>query len=75
MRKIASVPDQKLVNYFPRGVSRLAALLLDHICQIFSLVAPCQSGAALRERVTEPLIQDTRHGPNVSGDVHFILLP
>ena len=42
-----SVLDQKFVNYFPGAASRLAALFLGHICPLFSLVAPCQPGAAL----------------------------
>src|ERR1700752_4527719 len=33
------------------GASRLAALLLPQICSIFSVVAPCHPGAALRDLV------------------------
>ena len=41
-----SVLDQKFVNYFLGAASRLAALFLGHRCPLFSLVAPCQPGAA-----------------------------
>ena len=33
----------------PGGASRLAALLIAHLCPISSLFAPCQPGAALRD--------------------------
>src|SRR5438128_876739 len=41
-----SVPNPKSVTKFPGGASRLAALLLAHICPICSLVSPCDPGAA-----------------------------
>jgi len=47
-RRDASVPSTKLVANLPGGASRLAALLLAQILSVFSLVAPCQPGAALR---------------------------
>ena len=75
MRKIASVLSSTFLYIAASAASRLAALHLDHICPMCFLVAPGQPGAALRERVIEPLIQDTRYGPSVSASVHFILLP
>ena len=39
--------------------SRLAALLLPQILPVFSVVAPCQPGAALRDLCHDPLGQDT----------------
>ncbi len=44
----------------PGGASRLAALLLAQIFPIFSLVAPCQPGAALRQSVLIQRRQATR---------------
>ena len=45
---------------FPGGASGLPALLLGQICPIFSLVAPCQPGAAPGTLFRELLLQDTR---------------
>ena len=44
----------------PGGASRLAALLIAHLCPISSLFAPCHAGAALRDLGNESLIRDTR---------------
>src|ERR1700752_1242208 len=38
-------------DHLAGGASRLAALLLPQICPIFSVVAPCHPGAALRDLV------------------------
>src|SRR5690349_4928495 len=38
-------------DHLAGGASRLAALLLPQILPVFSLVAPCQPGAALRDLV------------------------
>ena len=47
------------MTYLPGGPSRLAALLLPQIRAVFSVVAPCQPGAALRNIRHESLGQDT----------------
>ena len=57
--RISPVPGAVLtsglssLNHYrlPGGASRLAALLLVQIFPIFSLVAPCHPGAALRHPV------------------------
>src|SRR5262245_27794733 len=46
-------------NHLAGGASRLAALLLSQILPVFSVVAPCQSGAALRDLVLVPRGQTT----------------
>jgi hypothetical protein len=38
-------------NHLAGGASRLAALLLPQILPVFSVVAPCHPGAALRDLV------------------------
>lgn len=47
-------------DHLPGGAFRLAALLLLLICPIFSVVAPCQPGAALRNLVLLQPRQTTR---------------
>src|SRR3954468_21814687 len=60
-----SVPTPKLVTKFPGGASRLAALLLAHVCPICSLVAPCDPGAAPGTLATNVGV-----GTLVSGSMH-----
>jgi hypothetical protein len=48
-----------LYQHLSGGASRLAALLLPQICSIFSVVAPCHSGAALRNLLLIQLKQAT----------------
>jgi len=45
---LSSGPSVSFVECLSGGASRLAALLIPHICPICSLFAPCQPGAALR---------------------------
>ena len=47
------------------GASRLAALLLGRILPVYSLVAPCQAGAALRKICSRT--SDSRHRPRNGG--------
>src|SRR5918993_850481 len=54
-----SVPEQWFVTELTGGASRLAALLLPHICRIGSVVAPGHPGATLRDFGHEPLLRDT----------------
>jgi len=54
-----SVPSQKFVTELPGGASRLAALLLHQILPVFSVVAPCQPGATLRDFGNDLLTRDT----------------
>src|SRR4029450_13123409 len=46
-------------DHLAGGASRLAALLLSQILPVFSVVAPCQPGAALRDLVLVPRGQTT----------------
>jgi hypothetical protein len=46
-----SGPSTVKKDHLVGGASRLAALLLPHILPVFSVVAPCQPGAALRDLV------------------------
>src|SRR5205823_8461681 len=45
--------------HIPGAASRLAALLIAHVCPIRSLFAPCDPGAAPGIFVTESPIRDT----------------
>ena len=47
------------------GASRLAALLVGRILPVYSLVAPCQAGAALRKICSRT--SDSRHRPRNGG--------
>jgi hypothetical protein len=47
-------PDSEVRQRIPGGASRLAALLLPRIFPIFSVVAPCDPGAALQTTVAVP---------------------
>jgi hypothetical protein len=47
-------------NHLAGGASRLAALLLPQILPVFSVVAPCHPGAALRDLVLVQRGQATR---------------
>ena len=49
-------------DHLAGGASRLAALLIDHLCPISSLFAPCHPGAALRDLVLLHRGQTTRRG-------------
>src|SRR5438067_9418918 len=63
---VASGPSTLIKDHLAGGASRLAALLLPQILPVFSVVAPCHPGAALRDLV---LVQ---RGPATSlqvGDV------
>src|SRR5438093_13731872 len=44
-------PSTLIKDHLAGGASRLAALLLPQILQVFSVVAPCHPGAALRDLV------------------------
>ena len=46
-----SAPFTLIKDHLAGGASRLAALLLPQILPVFSVVAPCQPGAALRDLV------------------------
>src|SRR3972149_2178705 len=54
------------MTYLPGGASRLAALLLPQIHPVFSVVAPCRPGAALRDLCHDPRGRDTSIAPNGS---------
>src|SRR5947208_2447758 len=47
----ASGPSTLIKDHLAGGASRLAALLLTQILPVFSVVAPCHPGAALRDLV------------------------
>src|SRR5437867_7083486 len=47
----ASGPSTLIKDHLAGGASRLAALLLPQILPVFSVVAPCHPGAALRDLV------------------------
>src|SRR5438067_12880826 len=48
---VASGPSTLIKDHLAGGASRLAALLLPQILPVFSVVAPCHPGAALRDLV------------------------
>src|SRR5438128_11626757 len=50
-------------DHLAGGASRLAALLLPQILPVFSVVAPCEPGAALRDLVLVQRGQATRYNP------------
>src|SRR4051794_18671690 len=63
-RREPSGPSTLIKDHLAGGASRLAALLLPQILPVFSVVAPCQPGAALRELVLVQRGQATsRKGP------------
>src|SRR4029453_12511797 len=48
---MSSGPSTLIKDHLAGGASRLAALLLRQILPVFSVVAPCHPGAALRDLV------------------------
>ena len=52
-------PESEGPDHFPGGASRLASLLLGRIRPVCSLVAPCQTGAALQKVCPRP--SDSEH--------------
>src|SRR5512134_2191396 len=50
-RSDSSGPSPLIKDHLAGGASRLAALLLPQILPVFSVVAPCHPGAALRDLV------------------------
>src|SRR5688572_925673 len=62
----SSGPSTLIKDHFAGGASRLAALLLPQILPVFSVVAPCQPGAALRDLVLVLRGRATR-GPRAEG--------
>src|SRR5215470_12949107 len=48
---VPSGPSTLIKGHLTGGASRLAALLLPQILPVFSVVAPCHPGAALRDLV------------------------
>src|SRR6478672_11064642 len=50
-RAVASGLSTLIKDHLAGGASRLAALLLPQILPVFSVVAPCHPGAALRDLV------------------------
>jgi len=65
-------------DYLPGGASRLAALLLPQILPVFSVVAPCHPGAALRNLGLVQPRQATRNrlvrGSSLVGAVLLVIL-
>src|SRR5436190_5179883 len=61
-----SGPSTLIKDHLAGGASRLAALLLSQILPVFSVVAPCQAGAALRDLVL------VHRGRATSGGVDLI---
>ena len=59
---VASGLYRLIKDHLAGGASRLAALLLPQILPVFSVVAPCHPGAALRDLVLVQPIQATRLG-------------
>jgi len=55
----ASDLNTLIKNHLAGGASRLAALLLRQILPVFSVVAPCHPGAALRDLVLVQRVQTT----------------
>jgi len=58
-RSFAGGPYQLNQWHLSGGASRLAALLLHQIRPVFSVVAPCHPGAALRNLLLIQLIRTT----------------
>ena len=56
----ASALSTLVKDHLAGGASRLAALLLPQILPVFSVVAPCHPGAALRDLVLVQRGQGTR---------------
>src|ERR687897_3198419 len=56
-----------MTHTIPGGASRLAALVIAHICPICSLFPPCQSGAALRGLCKPSRFQGTSRMPMIEG--------
>src|SRR5205814_3024173 len=50
---MSSGPSTLIKDHLAGGASRLAALLLPQILPVFSVVAPCHPGAALRDLVLD----------------------
>jgi hypothetical protein len=59
-RRATSGLYRLIKDHLAGGASRLAALLLPQILPVFSVVAPCHPGAALRDLVLVQPIQATR---------------
>jgi hypothetical protein len=55
-----SDPYTLIKDHLAGGASRLAALLLPQILPVFSVVAPCHPGAALRDLVLVQRARATR---------------
>src|SRR5678816_2540817 len=59
-RSYTSGLSSLIKDHLAGGASRLAALLLPQILPVFSVVAPCHAGAALRDLVLVQRGQATR---------------
>src|SRR5687768_17046039 len=72
----ASGPSSLKQYCLPGGASRLAALLLPQILAVFSVVAPCHPGAALRnpvllQRGQATSLQSLQHQPQASSSFAY----
>ena len=64
---IGESPGNVMRHIIPgTGASRLAALLIAHLCPISSLFAPCQTGAALRDLRNASRFQGTSAGSRLA---------
>src|SRR5918995_68965 len=70
-RRATSGVSPLIKDHLAGGASRLAALLLPQILPVFSVVAPCHPGAALRDLV---LVQ-RRHATSACPARHAAAIP